>query len=318
LDIGVENAGSGPRDGQFSQGTQNPGLAEALVVWTLLALTALAILVTYSRMPPRELYNVTGDGLTGGLSRVLVFLNYPIALMAIAVLALVTDRLGARRLGLLALGLCLVVVVPGVVDQGDLDAKWSNTLPALGVALVLAMTIWGIRSGGIGGWGSARGDRARIVAAVVLVFLGLPWIFAEVGLYVSDVPGSIFRAEEPYQGHASVHLGEHHGFHGLLLVLTALLLSRELGRMRPTRLRTGLTLYLALMIPYGLGNYANDAWLEQVVKRGWTSWQIPDMIRPEPSWMWAITIAAGAALFLALRRLYEPRSTLGRRRAARV
>jgi hypothetical protein len=300
----VENAGSGPRDRQSSQGPPSPGLAEALVVWSLFGLVALAILVTYSRVAAHELYNVTGEGLAGGLSRVLVFVNYPTALAAIAVLALVTDRIGARWPALVALGLCLVIIVPGVVDQGDLDAKWINALPALGVALVLAMTFWAIRSGGIRGWGSPRGDRARFVFAAALVFLGLPWIFAEVGLYASDIPGSIFRAEEPYEGHASVHLGEHHGFHGLLLVLTALFLTRELGQMRPTGLRTGLALYLALMIPYGLGNYVNDAWLEQVVKRGWTSWQIPDMIRPELSWMWILTVLGAAVIYFAgLRRL---------------
>jgi hypothetical protein len=286
-----------------------PGLTEALVVWALFGLVALGILVTYSWVPPEELYNVTGEGLAGGLSRVLVFLNYPTALTAIAVLALVTDRMGARWPALLALGLCLVILIPGVVDEEDLDAKWINVLPALGVAIALAMTIWAVRASRIGGARRAPGDRARIVVAGALVFLALPWIFAEIGVYIGDVPGlnSIFRSEQVYEGHASVHLGEHHGFHGLLLVLTALLLTRELGRMRATRLRTGLALYLALMIPYGLGNMANDAWLEQVVKRGWTSWQIPDMIRPGFTWMWAVTIAAGAALYLAFWRRYRLR-----------
>lgn len=303
------NAGTSPRERQFSQRSPGPGLTGAIVVWALFGLVAACILVTYSWVPPEELYNVTGEGLAGGLSRVLVFLNYPTALMAIAVLALVTDRMGARWPALLALGLCLVILIPGVVDEEDLDAKWINVLPALGVAIALAMTIWAVRASWIGGARRAPGDRARIVVAGALVFLALPWIFAEIGVYIGDVPGlnSIFRSEQVYEGHASVHLGEHHGFHGLLLVLTALLLTRELGRMRATRLRTGLALYLSLMIPYGLGNMANDAWLEQVVKRGWTSWQIPDMIRPGFTWMWAVTIAAGAAVYLAFWRRYRLR-----------
>ncbi|HMI99671.1 MAG TPA: hypothetical protein VK488_07565 [Gaiellaceae bacterium] len=270
------------------------------MVWGLYAVVALCVLVTYSRVAPDELYHVSHGGLAGGLGRVLVFINFPTALAAIAVLALVTDRLGLRWPAGVALVLCLVIFVPGVVDQGDLDAKWINVLPALGVTIVLTLTILAVRAGGTGGAGSPNGDRIRIVLASVLALLALPWIFAEVGVYVSDVPGlaSIFRSKQVFEGHPSVHLGEHHGLQGLLLIVTALLLSRELPRMHPTRLRTGLAAYLSLMIPYGIGNMANDAWTEQVVKRGWTSWAIPDMLRPSLSWIWGVTILAAAAIYL--------------------
>ena len=293
------NAGSGPRESQFSQGSQGPGLVEALVVWGLLAVVGLCVLLTYSRVAPDELYNVSHDGLAGGAGRLLVSLNFPTALAAIAVLALVTDRLGARWPALLALVLCLVILAPGVVDQDDLDAKWINVLPALGVAIVLAMTIWAVRMGGTGGAGSPDGDRVRIAVAAVLAFLALPWIFAEIGVYSGDIPGlaSIFRSKQVFEGHASVHLGEHHGLQGLLLVVTALLLSRELPRMHPTRLRTALAAYLSLMIPYGIANMANDGWNEQIVERGWASWQIPDMLRPGLTWAWGVTILAAAAIF---------------------
>jgi hypothetical protein len=296
------NAGSGPRDGQFSQGSRGPGLAEGLVVWGLYAVVGLCVLLTYSRVAPDKLYHVSHRGLAGGAGRVLVFLNFPTALAAIALLALVTDRLGPRWPALLALALCLLIFVPGVVDEGDLDAKWINVLPALGVAIVLAMTIWAIRSAGIGGAGSSAGDWVRIAVAAVLAVLALPWIFAEAGVYIGDVPGlaSIFRSKQVFEGHPSVHLGEHHGLQGLLLVVTALLLSRELPRMRPTRLRVGLAAYLSLMIPYGIGNMANDAWTEQVVKRGWTSWAIPNMLRPSLTWIWAVTILAAAAIYFVL------------------
>jgi hypothetical protein len=281
-----------------------PGLAEALVVWGLYAVVGLCVLLTYSLVAPDELYNVSHGGLAGGAGRLLVFLNFPTALMAIAVLALVADRLGTHWLSLVPLGLCLVILAPGVVDQDDLDAKWINVLPALGVAIVLAMTILAVRAGGVGGAGSPTGDRVRIAVAAVLAFLALPWIFAEVGLYIGDVPGlaSIFRSKQVFEGHASVHLGEHHGLQGLLLVVTALLLSRELPRMSPTRLRTGLAAYLSLMIPYGIGNMANDGWNEQIVERGWASLQIPDMLRPGPNWAWGVTILVAAAIYFALDR----------------
>jgi hypothetical protein len=295
------NAGSGPRESQFSQGSQGPGLAEALVVWGLVVVVGLCVLLTYSLVAPGELYNVSHGGLAGGAGRALVFLDFPAGLMALAVLALVTDRLGIGWFSLLPLGLCLVILAPGVVDQDDLDAKWINVVPALGVAIVLALTIVAVRAGGVGGAGSPHGDRLRIVVAAVLAFLALPWIFAEVGLYIGDVPGlaSIFRSKQVFEGHASVHLGEHHGFQGLLLVVTALLLSRELPRMSPTRLRTALAVYLSVMIPYAVANMANDGWNEQIVERGWTDWEIPDMLRPSLTWAWGVTILAAAAIYFS-------------------
>jgi len=306
------NAGSGPRDGQFSQGLRGPGLAEALVVWALVAVVGLCVLVTYSRVAPHDLYHVSRGGLTGGFGRTLVFLNWPGALMAIAVLALVLDRLLATGRtvaivpSLVALVLCVTIFVPGVVDQAHLDAKWINVVPALGVLLVLAMTIWAIRVAGIGGAAQGARDRPRILIAAALAIVSLPWIFAEIGVYIGDVPplGHVFRSKQLFvHDHElahSVHLGEHHGFVGFILIVMALLLSRELPRMRPRRLRTALAAYLSVMIGYGLGNIANDIWIEQVVKRRWTSWEIPGVTRPGLNWLWGLIVIVSAAIFFVL------------------
>ena len=113
--------------------------------------------------------------------------------------------------------------------------------------------------------------------------------------YLDGVPllGSIFQtgklAPEPGAGylHATVHYGHHHGLDGFLLTVTALLLSRQLGGIRRPLLRTLTAAYLSLMIVYGLTNMANDLWIEQIVKRGWTSWQIPDVLYPTASAAWA-------------------------------
>jgi hypothetical protein len=56
-------------------------------------------------------------------------------LIAIAVLLAVAPR--PRWLAILAGVLCLVVAVPGVVDQNDLDAKATNAIPVVGVLLAL-------------------------------------------------------------------------------------------------------------------------------------------------------------------------------------
>jgi hypothetical protein len=62
-----------------------------------------------------------------------------------------------------------------------------------------------------------------------------------------------------------------------MLALTALGLSR-LPRPRV------LDAYLALMLAYGIGNLVNDDWLEQVVKRGWTNREVPDVLTPGANW----------------------------------
>src|SRR5437764_10319534 len=166
--MSVENAGLGPRDGQSSQGSIGPGLAEALLVLALFGVVGIVKFVTYSRIPPHELYHVSRDGIPGGASRLLVFLNYPTALMALALLVLLADRLRPRRLVLVPAALCLMILAPGVLDTSDLDAKWINVFPALGVALTVALVAWAGRRDGVGGWGSPDGDRARITFVIVL------------------------------------------------------------------------------------------------------------------------------------------------------
>ena len=295
----MENAGSGPRDGQSSQGSPRPGLAEVFAAWALCGVIALAILVTYSRTPHEKLYHVSGDGLSGGLSRMLVFWNWPGALIATVVLGIVVERVRKPFLALLALVLCLVIVIPGVLDQADLDAKWINVVPAIGVLIVLGLSVSAARSGGLGGWGSPRGDRVRIAAFVLLALVSLPWFFAELGFYI---PGGLFLASEVHEGVAAVHLGEHHGFVGLQVIAAMLLLSRELPRMRAGWRRTVLAAWMSGLIAYGLGNIANDAWGEQVVKRGWTDSVLPSVVRPSVNWLWLVVLAVGAAIFLLQRR----------------
>ena len=52
------------------------------------------------------------------------------------------------------------------------------------------------------------------------------------------------------------------------------------------------------MAAYGIANIANDAWFEQVVKRGWTNWAIPSVLRPDLTIAWGL-IVLGAVLFYA-------------------
>lgn len=265
--------------------------ASTRLVWAIYGAVAVAMLVTYTRVPVRALYHVSHGGIGGGLSRVLVLSNFSTALVAPIALALAADRLASRRadaLAWLSLALCAVVAWPGVVDQADLDAKPVNAVPALGVALAVALSL-------AAGGGRLPVGRARAALIGLLAFLSVPWIAAEAGFHVGL---GLFLAGSRYEGHAAVHLGHHHGLDGVLLASAALLLWSAPATVARPRLARALRAYLALLLAYGLVNAANDAWTEQVVKRGWTSWSIPDALHPRLAWPWLVIVLGAAALVI--------------------
>ncbi len=272
---------------------------EGIAVWGLHFANLLAVLVVYSRVDPSETYEVSRSGLDGGLSRALVLLNFPIALAALALTLLALDALPRRAwlVGAPALALCAVVGWPGVIDPHDLDARPVNVLPAVGVVLAFGLTV---AAGRRAGWSfaSARaGDRARIVVAIVLVAVSIPWITAAVGVHF---PQGVFLTSELYaepgeEARAAVHLGQHHSTAGFLLALSALLLSRPCLTGR--RLRTAYSVLVCLMLAYGVANVVNDLWHEQVVKRGWASWDVPEATQPQLNLTWALVIVATALLY---------------------
>ena len=220
---------------------------------------------------------MSGEGLEGGLGRALVFLGYPTALVALAVLLVVFGRLEGtveRAAAFVAAALCATILFPGVVEQGDLDGRPVNALAAGGVAIALVLTGIAVARGGIGRpLALGRADVVRIAIGVFLFLVSLPWFAAALGFYLDRVPvlGSIFmsgeRVTENGESAAAVHLGDHHGTDGILLAWTALALSRTVPTIPPTLRRTVLVVYLCLMLVYGLALALEDFWLEQLVKR---------------------------------------------------
>jgi hypothetical protein len=282
-----------------------------VAVWALFGLMLTAVVITYSRVPPDELYHVDETGLAGGFGRALVALNFPIALAAVPLAVFAALRIGERwalAVAAVASVLCWVVAVPGVVDQADLDATPVNAIPAVGVALALVLTIVAIPQRGLGSpERRLPGDPARVVLAGVLVLVGLPWFFADLGIYIGHVPllGDVFMSNElaptaENPNHRVVHLGQHHGAHGVYLCLTALALTRVLPQLTG-RLRGVLTFYLSLMLVYGLALVAEDAWGEQVVARDWASWKIPSVLEPKPTVPWLVVLGAAVVVHLLLR-----------------
>jgi hypothetical protein len=271
------------------------------LLWGLFAAVGLAIFITYLRLPSDELYNVSEEGLKLGAGRLLVFLNYPVSLAAIAIAWLAAERIGTRRslsAAAAATVLCAVTALPGVVDQHDLDAKEINVVPAFGVGIAFVLSLRAP-------WERVRRlplDPLRLVIGAVVWIAALVWIAAVLGFYF---PGDVFLGEELREGgegglYAAVHLGDHEGLDAALLVTTALVLSR----FRP---RFGVLVLLGLAFVYGLAVEWRDFWFEQVVKRDWTGWTPPQVLTPSLSVRWVVLVFLAVLVALALRRLEGPR-----------
>jgi hypothetical protein len=275
------------------------------------------VLVTYSWVAPAETYHVSHAGLGGGLSRALTLVNFPIALVAIALVLIAVAALPPAVWWAAVPAIALCATMPWFVDQDDLDARWVNAIPALGVLIALGLTVAAARRAGTAIAARRPWDRWRLVVTAVVVLISLPWIAAEFGFHF---PGDVFMGEElGFESGgttiAAVHLGHHHGTDGALLVLTALLLSRV--AVDRSRLRIAIFAYLGTMLAYGGVNFAQDSWNEQIVKRGWSDSGIPSALLPgvKPISGVVVLLAVAATLVL-LREEKSPIATTAAARAA--
>jgi hypothetical protein len=195
---------------------------------------------------------------------------------------------------------------PGVVNQYDLDARAVNALAAAGVGLAVVLSL------AAGLWRErVRVEPAAAAFAAVLLLLAIPWLAADLGFHLDGVPvlRRLFLTGKVVGVRAAVHLGHHHGMDGVLLTLAALLLVPLARRAATPALRLLVGLYLGLEIAYGLANGAQDWWLEQVAKRGWTTHVMPGVLRPAATLPWlGIAIAAAVFAALILRPAPAPRS----------
>jgi hypothetical protein len=294
--------------------SQHRTIDPVLWAWSICALLVLTTLVTYARLSAGEVYGVGGGGIRLALSRTIVLLGYPIALVAPALAAFAWSRARSRRGAIVLIAgtaLSATALLPGVIDPDHLNARPVNLLAAVGIAACLGVTI-AARRAATTWWRLDVPVVPVVIGVVVLVFVAMPWIGAQLGFYVGDVPGlrEIYMSKRvmPEPGHPTiraVHLGNHEGLDGVVLAMIALLLLPGIRLVAPRGLRTALAAYLSLALWYGAAVFANDGWGEQVVKRGWSATPIPSALEPKANITWLVVIIAAAATFVAFRHSFE-------------
>ena len=209
-----------------------------------------------------------------------------------------------------ALALCAVVAIPGVIDPHDLDARPVNAIPAVGVVLAFGLTVAAARRAGASFAAAPPGDPVRMRRGDRARRLSLPWITAALGFHF---PAGVFLTERAVR---RARRGRRDGGSPPRPpsrprrapprpVGAAPLASAPHGRLAsPCVLRPR----VASMVAYGAANLAQDFWHEQVVKRGWTSWDDPVGPRSRASTSsWALIVVATVAALCARVRAAAPR-----------
>lgn len=288
-----------------------PGLGEAVAVWAMFGLDAMAIALGDGWRGDLE----GGAARRGGRQRRLgPFVGHPMApaavplgLLAAARLAdgPTTERVAGRAMAL-AVGAGLAA--GGWALLGDPERVVGAAAAGV-VAASLGLTVGAVAGRGLGGVAPATpGDVARLGLGGGLALVALPWLLADLCRYADDLPFLrriyVARRLPTGGGGTAVHLGHHHGLDGALLVWTGLALSRQVGAVRPGRLRDGLAMSIGFCGVYGFARAVEDAWYEQVVKRGRTDVRLARLVvdgRPVSGWGWAAVVAAGLGVGATIR-----------------
>ncbi|MEI7548064.1 MAG: hypothetical protein WCK21_08405, partial [Actinomycetota bacterium] len=157
-------------------------------VWALWAMPTVLVFLTYSRLPPERLYHVSDRGVVGGVGRALVFVAFPVSLVAIVLVGVTSSSMAhrwQRVAALVSVGLCATAAT-GMVDPDDLDFKPVNLLPVAGVVLAIVVT-------SSTRWSGTECSRSTVIVGSVLGVLAVPWIAAEAGF---SLPGRIFLTKQ--------------------------------------------------------------------------------------------------------------------------
>lgn len=269
-----------------------------LAAWAVFGVVLALAIWTYWRLAPGATYHFEDSGVSGAASRSVTYLNYPVAIAALALVWL----LGRSVLTIVTAALCLVAFLPGVVSEDDLQARWVNVPATVGVLLAACLTIAVALRDRRGGWPLGRGGTALLV---LLLVVAVPYLVAAAGFYADEVPALGFlRASQPTPGQPdlpSVHRGLHDGLFGLQLVAAAVLVS-----VARARLPRGLAPYLALVATYGAWIGFGDLWHEELYKAGYVDAKVPDVLRPAVTPAWGVLLLLAAVVYVVWFRWAEP------------
>ena len=278
-----------------------PGQGEALGAWALLGTTTLVVLVTYSRLDAAALYNVSHEGLAGGLSRAVVLVNFPVALVADRSRPRRRRRPAAQRVarrgtGDRALGARLGRGRPERPGR-PLDQRPPRTRCGAGALAdrgrrSCRRSVVRAASRGRPPSSRRRGRRPRPVASVDRRGSRLP-----------SAGRRLPRRRGVHEGNgrtfAAVHLGHHHGGDGACS-FSPRCSCPAFGCRRAACGLHGHGLSRSACSPTASVNLAQDLWHEQVVKRGWTDADIPSALVPgaRPIWLVIVLLAVLATMLL--------------------
>ena len=72
------------------------------------------------------------------------------------------------------------------------------------------------------------------------------------------------------------------------------------------RNRLALAISSAFLLVYGLANAVQDAWTEQIVKREWTTYELPNVLVPTAQIAWLVIVLCTAAAAFAFEHGPQP------------
>jgi hypothetical protein len=150
----------------------------------------------------------------------------------------------------------------------------------------------------------------------LVTFLSLPWIFAQLGFYISDFPvlGVIFWArqstlQEPEPKYPNaVHIGTHHGTEGFLIIVFLWIATMWiLPAIVDNRVRQSLGAITGFGFGYGIYNAVEDFLTEQIYKRGWMDFRLPSGTTPGLNLQYLTILIIGTIIYyFYLRKRINP------------
>ncbi len=211
--------------------------------WSLSIFTIVADFFVYWIFPSYDLYDPEmGGTLMGGVYKAVITAAKLIPISLIVTLLILRDRKVAR------------------LNLKDAKVESAKSIPS--------STEKKLRRSGR--------TSIRLAIFIAATIICLPWIFAIVGVYISDIPGLnlIYLGRQPYareNNYPSVHLGEHHGWDGYLFTVMALLSSILLDNRYNLRNQLGRSIIAggcAFFALYAFFAIPEDFLNEQLIKRG--------------------------------------------------